>query len=124
MIAVLFEAWSAEHQESRYLDLAAALRPELDGIDGFVSIERFASLSEPGKLLSVSFWRDEAAVATWRNHASHRRVQAVGRAGVFRDYRLRIAGVIRDYGLNDRAEAPPDSRGRHGGDGCAAAQTF
>ena len=113
MIAVLFEAWPAPGEQSRYLDLAAALRPELDAIDGFLSIERFASMAEPGKLLSLSFWRDEAAVARWRNSAAHRRTQAVGRTGVFSDYRLRIAEVVRDYGMTDRAEAPTDSRAVH-----------
>ncbi|HVJ02943.1 MAG TPA: antibiotic biosynthesis monooxygenase [Sphingomonas sp.] len=113
MIAVLFEAWPAEGEQARYLDLAAALRPELDAIDGFVSIERFESLAEPGKLLSLSFWRDEAAVAAWRNTPAHRATQATGRGGVFRDYRLRIAEVVRDYGMTDRAQAPADSRAAH-----------
>ena len=114
MIAVLFEAWPAPGQDARYLDLAAALRPALDRIDGFVSIERFASLAEEGKLLSLSFWRDELAVAQWRNTAAHRDTQAAGRTGVFSDYRLRIAEVVRDYGMNERAEAPADSRVVHG----------
>lgn len=113
MIAVLFETWPAPGQHARYLDLAAALRPELDRLDGFISIERFESLAEPGKLLSLSFWRDEAAIARWRNGASHRATQAHGRAGVFTDYRLRIAHVVRDYGLAERAEAPADSRAAH-----------
>ena len=110
MIAVIFEAWPAEGQGARYLDLAAELKPLLAEIDGFISIERFESLAEPGKLLSLSFWRDEAAVAAWRNHEDHRQVQALGRGGVFRDYRLRIAAVERDYGLTDRYQAPSDSR--------------
>ncbi len=114
MIAVLFEAWPAPGEQSRYLDLAAALREELDAIEGFVSIERFESLAEPGKLLSLSFWRDEAAVAHWRISAAHRATQRAGRGGVFSDYRLRIAEVVRDYGLADRAEAPPDSQAVHG----------
>ena len=113
MIAVIFEVWPAEGHRQHYLDLAAALRAELGTIDGFLSIERFQSLSEPDKLLSLSFWRDEAAVAAWRNTPSHRATQAQGRAGVLRDYRLRIAGVVRDYGLMDRAEAPADSRRAH-----------
>jgi heme-degrading monooxygenase HmoA len=108
MIAVIFEVWPAQRQ--RYLDIAAKLRPLLDGIDGFISIERFESLSEEGKLLSLSFWRDEDAVAQWRNLEAHRTAQAKGRASVFRDYRLRIAGVVRDYGMSERAEAPSDSR--------------
>lgn len=112
MIAVIFEVWPTDGE--RYLDLAAQLRPLLDGVDGFVSIERFESLSEPGKILSLSFWRDEEAVARWRRLEAHRAVQAEGRAGLFADYRLRIARVIRDYGLNDRAQAPADSRAAHG----------
>jgi len=113
VIAVIFEVWPAEGRTQRYLDLAASLREELLGIDGFVSVERFRSLTEPDKLLSLSFWRDEAAVREWRNRAAHRVVQAEGRSGVFRDYRLRIAGIIRDYGLAERAEAPADSRIAH-----------
>jgi len=108
LIAVIFEVWASDRQT--YLDIATELRPLLDGIDGFVSIERFESLGEPGKLLSLSFWRDEKAVAQWRNLEPHRAAQAKGRGGIFKDYRLRIAGVIRDYGMTDRAEAPADSR--------------
>ena len=115
MIAVIFEVVPAnEAARASYLETAARLRPLLDQIDGFVSIERFQSLGEPGKILSLSFWRDDAAVAQWRNLDQHRAAQAAGRRGVFRDYRLRVAGVIRDYGLNDRAQAPPDSRAEHG----------
>jgi heme-degrading monooxygenase HmoA len=111
MIAVIFEVWPAEGRRQEYLDLAAELRPALARIDGFVSIERFQSLTEPEKMLSLSIWRDEEAVTAWRNHTGHRRTQAKGRAGVFKDYRLRVAGVIRDYGLRDRRdEAPADSR--------------
>lgn len=113
MIAVLFEACPAPGQQARYLDLAASLRPELDRIDGFLSIERFESLAQPGKLLSLSFWRDEAAVTAWRNGTRHRSVQAEGRMSVFTDYRLRIAHVVRDYGMTERDEAPPDSRAAH-----------
>ncbi|WP_324750077.1 antibiotic biosynthesis monooxygenase [Sphingomonas sp. LY54] len=90
--------------------------PELDRIDGFLSIERFESLAEPGKLLSLSFWRDGAAVAAWRNTAAHRAVQAEGRRAVFSDYRIRIAEVVRDYGMTERAEAPLDSRARTSAD--------
>src|SRR5262245_13359292 len=114
MIAVIFEVWPRPDRRQEYLDIAADLRPLLAEIDGFLSIERFESLSEPGKLLSLSFWRDEEAVRAWRNLEAHRTAQAKGRAGIFRDYRLRIAGVIRDYGLAERAEAPNDSRGVHG----------
>jgi heme-degrading monooxygenase HmoA len=106
MIAVLFEAWPVPELSDRYFELAAALRPELDAIDGFLGIERFESLAEPGKLLSLSWWRDEAAVAAWRRAEQHRVAQAEGRAEIFRDYRLRIATVVRDYGMHDRAQAP------------------
>jgi heme-degrading monooxygenase HmoA len=112
MIAVIFEVWPRDKQ--RYLEIAADLRPLLDEIDGFISIERFASLSEKDKVLSLSFWRDEAAVTAWRNLPLHRAAQDEGRAEVFKDYRLRIAGVIRDYGMNDRAQAPTDSRAANG----------
>jgi heme-degrading monooxygenase HmoA len=114
MIAVIFEVWPATGRRQDYLDLAAALRPELERIDGFLSIERFESLSEPGKLLSLSFFRDEAAVQDWRNIQHHREAQAKGRGGVFADYRLRIAGVMRDYGMNEREQAPSDSRVANG----------
>lgn len=110
MIAIIFEVWPAEGERQHYLDLAAELRPLLDDIDGFVSIERFGSLTEDGKLLSLSFWRDEAAVTQWRQLSAHRATQGKGRAGVFRDYRLRVAEVARDYGLHERDEAPTDSR--------------
>jgi len=109
MIAIIFEVWPAEGQRGAYLDYAARLRPELERIDGFVSVERFESLTAPGKLLSLSLWRDEAAVTAWRNHAAHRAAQAAGRGGLFADYRLRVVSVIRDYGPEDRAEAPGDA---------------
>jgi heme-degrading monooxygenase HmoA len=114
MIAVIFEVRPVEGEKNHYLDIAAALRPLLDEIDGFLSIERFESLSEPGKILSLSFWRDEAAVARWRQQEEHRRAQIAGRQSVFADYRLRIATVVRDYGMTERAQAPADSRALHG----------
>lgn len=114
MMAVIFEVQPAPGQQDAYLQAAAALRPLLEQIDGFISIERFQSLSDPGKLLSLSFWRDEAAVARWRQMDAHRDTQQRGRAHVFSDYRLRVAAVVRDYGLNDRAQAPLDSRAAHG----------
>jgi heme-degrading monooxygenase HmoA len=114
MIAVIFEVQPAEGRRQEYLDLAAELKPLLERMDGFLSIERFQSLSDPERVLSLSFWRDEAAIEAWRNLEPHRTAQAQGRAGIFRDYRLRIAGVLRDYGLHDRAQAPRDSRERHG----------
>ena len=106
MIAVLFEVWPHEHGHEEYLDLAASLRPRLEAIDGFLSVERFQSLSDPSKLLSVSFFRDEQAVAAWRGVSEHRAAQAKGRGALFRDYRLRIAAVVRDYGMVDRDQAP------------------
>jgi len=112
MIAVIFEVWP--NRRENYLDIAAELRPLLQQIDGFISVERFESLTENGKVLSLSFWRDEDAVARWRNVAEHRAAQAKGRGGIFSDYRLRIASVVRDYGMSERAEAPKDSRARHG----------
>jgi len=115
MIAVIFEAQPHDDQQQAYLSIAATLRPELETIDGFISIERFESLSQPGKILSLSFWRDEAAVQAWRNQEAHREVQAAGRAGIFATYRLRVAQVLRDYGMDERAEAPADSRRVHGG---------
>ena len=114
MIAVIFEVWPAEGRASEYFDLAAGLRAELERMDGFISIERFESLTSPGKFLSLSFWRDEEAVKNWRNLDDHRRAQAKGRGGVFRDYRLRVAAVLRDYGMRERAQAPVDSLKRHG----------
>jgi heme-degrading monooxygenase HmoA len=113
MIAVIFEVWPADGHRQTYLDIAAHLRPLLDQIDGFISIERFESLAEPGKILSLSFWRDEQAVEAWRQLEPHRGAQTRGRADVFKDYRLRVAGVIRDYGMRSREQAPPDSRMFH-----------
>jgi heme-degrading monooxygenase HmoA len=115
MIAVIFEVVPEVGGRDAYFDTAAKLRPLLEGIDGFVSIERFESLTQPGKFLSLSFWRDEAAIAQWRNLEAHRAAQAAGRGGLFRTYRLRIAEVLRDYGMDERAQAPADSRAAHGG---------
>jgi heme-degrading monooxygenase HmoA len=113
MIAVIFEVWPASGRKDEYIAIAASLRADLERIDGFISVERFQSITDPGKLLSLSFWRDEEAVKTWRNQERHRASQAKGRAGIFADYRLRIGGVVRDYGLNERNEAPQDSRAAH-----------
>jgi heme-degrading monooxygenase HmoA len=113
MIAVIFEVWPAEGEMQHYLDLAAALKADLQKIDGFISIERFQSLTETDKLLSLSFFRDETAVQQWRNRPGHRATQIKGRGGVFTNYRLRLADVLRDYGLHDRAEAPNDSIAAH-----------
>jgi len=107
VIAVIFEVWPADGRKSAYLDYAARLRHELEHMDGFISVERFQSLTDPDKLVSLSFWRDEAAVARWRNHAGHREAQTAGRGGIFRDYRLRVAAVMRDYGMTERHEQAP-----------------
>ena len=114
MIAVIFEVWPKRERRQDYLDVAAQLRPVLESVDGFISVERFESLTEPGKILSLSFFRDEEAVKAWRNLAEHRAAQSKGRNELFADYRLRIASVIRDYGMNAREEVPADSRRRHG----------
>jgi heme-degrading monooxygenase HmoA len=114
MIAVIFEVWPADGRKTDYLDYAARLRGDLERLDGFISIERFQSLADPDKLLSLSFWRDEAAVAAWRRHERHRAAQAAGRGGILRDYRLRVAAVVRDYGMTrTREQAPQDSRIAH-----------
>jgi len=114
MVVVIFEVWPDAGRDREYLDIAARLRPELEKIDGFISVERFESLATKGKILSLSFWRDEEAVRAWRNREAHRGAQAKGRASVFADYRLRVAAVLRDYGMKERAEAPADSRAIHG----------
>ncbi len=113
MIAVIFEVTPVYGHRSNYLDLAGQLFDRLDRVDGFLSIERFESLKMPGKILSLTFWRDEAAIAEWRNSPEHRAAQHAGRNGTFADYRLRIASVIRDYGMADREQAPQDSRAFH-----------
>ena len=110
MIAVIFEVEPAEGQRDAYLDLAAKLKPRLEAIDGFISVERFQSITNPAKMLSLSIWRDEAAVAKWRALDEHRAAQAAGRRSIFSDYRLRVATIIRDYGMGERREAPADSR--------------
>ncbi len=114
MIAVIFEVEPADRRRDAYLGIAAELKPLLETMDGFISVERFQSITNPGKMLSLSFFRDEDAVKQWRNLESHRRAQAAGRGGVFAGYRLRVAQVLRDYGLTERAEAPGDSREVHG----------
>jgi heme-degrading monooxygenase HmoA len=110
MIAVIFEVWPADRDA--YLDIAADLRPRLEQIDGFLSVERFESLTEKGKILSLSFWRDEEAVKAWRNQPEHQIAQKAGRGGIFRDYRLRVAQVMRDYGMNAREQVPLDLQNR------------
>ncbi|SLN31724.1 Antibiotic biosynthesis monooxygenase [Roseovarius albus] len=114
MIAVIFEVEITSGQKDNYLDVAAGLKPLLEQIDGFISVERFQSLTDPDKLLSLSFWRDEQAVQNWRNLTAHRSGQERGRTGIFSNYRLRVSSVIRDYGMFERDQAPNDSQGHHG----------
>ena len=106
MIAVIFEVQPTEAGRQAYLDHAAVLKPLLEKMDGFISVERFQSLTQPDKLLSLSFWRDEEAVRGWREMERHREAQSAGRGGLFADYRLRVAHVVRDYGLNEREQVP------------------
>ncbi|MCD9189467.1 MAG: antibiotic biosynthesis monooxygenase [Pyrinomonadaceae bacterium] len=113
MIAVIFEVVPGEGKRDDYLDIAAQLKPELSKIEGFISIERFQSLTAPEKILSLSFWENESSIAEWRNLEHHRAAQKQGRNSIFADYRLRIANVVRDYGMNDREQAPDDSKEIH-----------
>lgn len=113
MLAVIFEFEPVPERRQDYLDFAAALGTELEDIDGFISIERFESLSRPGRLLSLSYWRDEAAIERWRNLEKHRSAQRASREGIMADYRLRVASIMRDYSMSERAEAPADSRLLH-----------
>lgn len=113
MIAVIFEVTPAPGQRQRYLDIAGSLKGQLTSTPGFISVERFQSLSNPDKVLSLSLWENEEAVVRWRNTAEHRAAQALGRKSVFADYRLRVASVLRDYGMGDRAQLPVDSREYH-----------
>lgn len=114
MIAIIFEVRPTEGRVDEYLDIAAGLKPMLETIDGFISVERFQSLTDPGKMLSLSFFEHEEAIEQWRQLSAHRSAQSNGRDGVFADYRLRVAGVIRDYGMHDREQAPKDSTAMHG----------
>lgn len=113
MIAVIFEVVPNENEKEEYLEIAASLKPLLANIPGFISIERFQSLADPQKLLSLSFWENEEAIKAWRNVKAHRTAQSKGRAYVFRDYHLRIAEVKRDYGMFAREESPADSKAFH-----------
>ncbi len=113
MLAVIFEVWPKDDGRDDYFATAADLKPLLQDVDGFISVERFQSLMDPTKVLSVSFWRDEEALQAWRRVAEHRLAQADGRDRLFKDYRLRVASVVRDYGMTDRAQAPADSRAAH-----------
>ena len=113
MVAVIFEAVPGEGKKDEYFSIAEKLRPELNKIPGFISIERFQSVANPGKILSLSFWKDEESITQWRNVEIHRQAQAKGRRSAFSDYRLRVAHVVRDYGMNERAQAPVDSKNIH-----------
>lgn len=114
MIAIIFEVMPADGQKDAYLDIAATMRPMIEQVEGFISVERFQSLTNPDKLLSISFFEDEDAVHRWRKLAAHRNAQSKGRTGVFSDYRLRVCHVMRDYGMFDREQAPEDSVKAHG----------
>lgn len=109
MFAVIFEVYPKIEGKEEYLKIAADLRRFLENRDGFISIERFQSLSEEGKILSLSFWHDEAAIEKWRNLLEHRAAQKKGKESLFHSYRIRVAQVVRDYTESDRNEAPPDS---------------
>ena len=113
MIAVIFEVTPKDGKKDHYLDIAAGLKPLLSEVEGFISVERFQSLTDPRKMLSVSFFENEEALVRWRNVAAHREGQSEGRAEVFEDYRIRIAHVMRDYGMFEREQAPEDSREVH-----------
>ena len=114
MIAIIFEVEPVDDRREEYLSIAARLRGELEKVDGFISVERFQSITNPGKMLSLSFFRDEDAVKAWRNTVLHRQAQAAGRDGIFAGYRLRVAQVLRDYGMTEREQAPADSRDLNG----------
>ena len=109
MIAVIFEVFPRQGHKQQYLDIAANLRPLLEKVDGFISVERFQRLSDKSKILSLSFFRDEAAIKQWRELESHRTAQSAGRNTVFADYRLRVCSIIRDYGMNERDEVPENA---------------
>ena len=115
MIAVIFEFTPAQGRFPEYMDLVGTLKADLDKADGFISLERFESITTRGKFVSLQFWRDEEAVRKWRNVQKHREAQAKGRAGIFKSYRLRIASVVRDYTMDERAQVPADSLSFHNG---------
>jgi heme-degrading monooxygenase HmoA len=114
MIAVIFEFTPAPGRFQDYMALVAELKPELEKAEGFISLERFESITAPGRFVSLQFWRDEESVRRWRNLQAHRAAQKKGRAGIFAGYRLRVASVIRDYAMDERAQAPADSVAAHG----------
>ncbi len=110
MIGVIFEVWPKPEHKDEYLALAAELRSTLEAIDGFVSVERFQSITDENKLLSVSFFDSHTALDEWRNIAEHRVAQKIGRSSYFQDYRLRVVNVERDYSMSNREQAPEDSK--------------
>lgn len=114
MLAVIFEVIPYKSGKSEYLDIAADLRHLLENRDGFISIERFQSLVDERKILSLSFWRDEEAIRCWRNEMEHRSAQQQGRDMLFESYRIRVAEVIRDYTQSERTDVPDDSKSHHG----------
>ena len=114
MIAVIFEVAPKEGMKQSYLDMAAKMRPLVEGMDGFISVERFQSLTNPDKLLSISFFEDEAALDRWRQLPEHRGAQKAGRGQMFADYQLKVLHVLRDYGMTERDQAPADSKALHG----------
>ena len=113
MLAVIFEVLLAEGKREEYLDIATTLRQHLKDVEGFISIERFKSLSEEGKILSLSYWEDESSIQNWRNLEAHRSAQKKGRSNIFADYRLRVCEVVRDYSMTNREGAPADSKEIH-----------
>ena len=114
MIAVIFEFTPAEGRFADYLALVETLRQDLAEAEGFISLERFESITSKGKFVSLQYWRDEECVRKWRTLQKHREAQKKGRAGIFKSYRLRIAQVVRDYTMDERAQAPADSVQVHG----------
>ena len=114
MIAVIFEVEPAPGMKDPYLAMAAQMRALVGTVPGFISVERFESLTNPGKLLSLSYWEDEAALTAWRQMPEHRAAQQSGRNRMFSGYRLKVVAVMRDYGHADRDQAPTDSRALHG----------
>jgi heme-degrading monooxygenase HmoA len=113
MVAVIFEVYPKLDSKQEYLDIAVELKPLLSEIDGFISVERYVSLQDENKILSLSFWKNEESILQWRNLEIHRKGQAKGVSHIFSDYRIRVGGIIRDYGMDNRNEAPIDSDTRH-----------
>ena len=109
MYAVIFEVIPTKTGKEEYLKIASTLKEFLQNREGFISIERFQSLVDENKLLSLSFWEDEKSIEIWRNMFEHRVAQDKGNARIFEDYRIRVAKVERDYTKTNREQAPKDS---------------